>query len=66
MSRDAVRARGGSLDDFDDLLDDGDMETCTECHGQGGYHDCGEDTCCCLDPGEITEICTACKGRGWV
>jgi len=30
--------------DFDeDEEDDG----CWRCHGEGGCHDCGEDTCCC-------------------
>lgn len=24
-------------------------ETCWICGGAGGHHDCGEDTCCCLD-----------------
>jgi hypothetical protein len=37
---------------------------CWMCHGDGGFHDCGEDTCCCLDKEEITETCEECKGEG--
>lgn len=29
----------------------------------GYFHDCGEDTCCCLDP-EPNEPCPECHGRG--
>jgi hypothetical protein len=39
------------------------METCYRCHGEGGWHDCGEDTCCCLDP-HVNEICKVCDGEG--
>ena len=38
--------------------------TCWSCGGEGGYHDCGEDTCCCLDPDEITNACSECRGNG--
>ena len=41
-----------------------DAEDCWYCHGDGGFHDCGEDTCCCLDKDEITEVCPECGGRG--
>jgi hypothetical protein len=47
-------------DDFDD-----DGTTCWACHGEGGYHDCGEDCCCCLDKDEITETCEECGGTGF-
>jgi hypothetical protein len=41
-----------------------DREPCWECHGEGGYHDCGEDCCCCLDKEEITHLCQTCDGEG--
>lgn len=51
--------------DFDD--DDwDDDDTCPDCHGEGGFHDCGEDTCCCLHKSEHTDVCGTCRGRGWV
>ncbi len=45
---------------FEDCEDD----TCPECLGEGGWHDCGEDCCCCLDKEEITETCQVCGGSG--
>lgn len=39
-------------------------ESCYNCHGEGGFHNCGEDCCCCLDKEEITEICPVCGGTG--
>lgn len=39
-------------------------ETCWSCDGEGGEHNCGEDTCCCLDPNKITDICNICHGDG--
>lgn len=44
--------------------DDDAAEDCWYCHGEGGFHDCGEDCCCCLDKEEITEVCPECHGRG--
>lgn len=41
-----------------------DLECGESCHGDGGHHDCGEDTCCCLDKEEITEMCVECDGEG--
>lgn len=38
---------------------------CWQCHGEGGFHDCGEDVCCCLDGDEITEDCGECDGDGF-
>lgn len=38
--------------------------TCPACGGAGGFHDCGEDSCCCLDPD--TSICETCNGDGEV
>ena len=31
-----------------------------------GFHDCGEDVCCCLHKAEHTDVCGTCNGRGWV
>ena len=39
-------------------------ESCWQCHGEGGFHECGEDTCCCLDKEEITVDCEECHGEG--
>jgi hypothetical protein len=41
-----------------------EWETCWNCGGEGGFHDCGEDCCACLDKGEITVRCRECKGKG--
>jgi hypothetical protein len=37
--------------------------TCWDCGGEGGYHDCGEDCCSCLDPENDME-CETCGGTG--
>jgi len=39
---------------------------CYNCGGEGVYgHECGEDTCCCLDPVD-NERCDICRGKeGW-
>ena len=37
---------------------------CWQCHGNGGFHDCGEDCCPCLDKEEITVDCDECDGEG--
>lgn len=56
-----------------------DDPTCGECKGpmhweecwtgcnDGGYHDCGDDSCCCLEP-EDDMVCDECHGNGgyWV
>jgi DnaJ-class molecular chaperone len=37
---------------------------CEHCGGEGvSGHDCGEDTCCCLDPYDNVE-CDICSGTG--
>lgn len=42
---------------------EGDWELCEECDGKGEIpHDCGSDTCCCIDPDPI--ICSNCDGDG--
>lgn len=41
-----------------------EWERCYQCGGEGlDGHDCGEDTCCCLDP-EDNEPCDVCGGEG--
>jgi hypothetical protein len=40
------------------------LEACYLCLGAGGWHNCGEDTCCCLDGEEITDVCAVCDGEG--
>jgi hypothetical protein len=39
---------------------------CWECGGEGDWHDCGEDCCCCLDADGINHTCPTCRGTGWV
>jgi hypothetical protein len=49
---------------FDDNTED---DTCQRCGGAGGYHDCGEDTCCCADPEDVNDdwiTCEDCGGSG--
>jgi hypothetical protein len=37
---------------------------CWNCGGEGfSHHDCGEDSCCCLDPEDDVE-CDICAGNG--
>lgn len=39
--------------------------SCWHCHGEGGFHDCGEDCCCCLHPDlDLNRPCEECRGRG--
>lgn len=52
------------FDDFDDDDERAERETCWSCFGEGGYHDCGEDTCCCLDKGN-NNVCEECGGTGY-
>lgn len=44
-----------------------DEATCDHCWGEGYYHDCGEDTCCCARP-ELDELwpCENCGGTGYL
>jgi hypothetical protein len=43
---------------------DGHWHTCWNCGGEGtSGHDCGEDSCCCLDP-EDDQPCQICHGEG--
>jgi len=50
----------------DSLMKEYDDEPeCWNCAGTGfTHHDCGEDTCCCLDP-EDNVRCDTCEGRGY-
>ncbi len=42
-----------------------EIDDCPGCGGEGySSHDCGEDTCCCLDP-EDNVLCEQCAGKGW-
>lgn len=42
-----------------------DWETCWHCGGAGGFHDCGEDCCPCLEPElDLNETCPECEGEG--
>lgn len=50
-------------DDFEYM---GTGETCFACGGEGGFHDCGEDACCCLDKDEISIKCEECQGSGYL
>jgi hypothetical protein len=44
--------------------DFGDYVECWQCGGEGvSHHECGEDTCCCLNP-EDNVICDICDGKG--
>ena len=46
---------------------DGNGRTeCWDCGGQGGFHDCGEDCCACVNPEEVTEDCVTCGGHGFI
>ena len=38
-------------------------EDCWNCEEGYSHHDCGEDTCCCLDPQPNVE-CDICNGEG--
>jgi hypothetical protein len=41
-----------------------DRHECDNCGGEGvSGHECGEDTCCCLDP-EDNVTCDWCMGKG--
>jgi hypothetical protein len=55
------------MDDSDDPYDWEYEEVCGSCYGEGYYHDCGEDTCCCADPDD-DELwaCDECGGSGYL
>lgn len=39
---------------------------CWYCDGAGGWHECMDDCCACLDPDEITITCSVCNGKGYL
>lgn len=47
-----------------DLDYDDDDDTCQACGGEGYDPDCGEDTCCCLEPWDDHPDCPECGGSG--
>lgn len=51
-----------SIDHLADCDGNGFLE-CLDCGGSGGYHDCGEDCCACLEP-EDDRPCSTCDGKG--
>ena len=49
---------------LEDEIKFADWERCWDCGGDCVVgHDCGEDTCCCLDP-EDNLVCQTCDGAG--
>ena len=46
------------------MMEHFDWTECWQCGGEGvTHHDCGEDTCCCLNP-EDNVRCDICYGKG--
>jgi len=41
------------------------LKDCWNCVDGFSHHDCGEDTCCCLNP-EYNVRCDICDGKGWL
>ena len=54
---------GAEIEYADDFADE---DSCPDCDGEGGYHDCGDDTCCCADPWDEDGwiVCDHCGGTG--
>lgn len=53
------------MDDFNDFDDFEEEDSCWYCLGDGYYHDCGDDTCCCLEPDFCCQIpCPECNPEG--
>jgi hypothetical protein len=42
---------------------DVDWIDCYDCENGYSHHDCGEDTCCCLDKSPNV-VCDTCDGKG--
>jgi len=51
-----------ALRDFDEC-EDLEFEECPNCDEGYSHHDCGEDTCCCIDTSNNVE-CDECNGKG--
>lgn len=41
------------------------METCWNCAGEGGFHECFDDSCECEDP-QDSMVCAVCNGEGTI
>jgi len=59
-----------SYSDDVEYPDTADDELCWVCHGDGGYHECGEDSCPCLykegEPDDEHWVdCSECDGTGY-
>lgn len=56
-------------DPADDFYEEADFpeeeEACWYCMGDGGWHDCGEDVCCCRFPQDNVG-CPECGGTGFI
>jgi hypothetical protein len=39
---------------------------CGNCVGGFGEHDCGEDTCCCVNPRDNVPCSICCGAGGWL
>lgn len=48
-----------------DWADEGEEEACWNCHGEGRWHDCMDDSCACLRP-RRNVTCRECNGRGYL
>jgi hypothetical protein len=53
---------GHAVEDYIDHLD---YVACWHCFGEGAFHECGEDTCCCLDKSPNVD-CEECGGEGYL
>jgi hypothetical protein len=54
-------------DERDDRRDWEYEEECEACGGEGYYHDCGDDICCCAAPHEDDIFpCQDCGGSGYL
>jgi len=50
-------------DDCDKCHNEKSWRDCWNCEEGFSYHDCGEDTCCCLYPKDNVR-CDVCEGKG--
>jgi hypothetical protein len=66
-----MKASGHPGYDDDSQYPDDEPESCWHCEGEGGYHECGEDCCCCLDneggpDDQDWYPCPECGGTGYL